>query len=419
MIPVDQAVAVVVAAFQPLPPEVVGLDAASGRVLAEDLTAGLTQPPTDVSAMDGYAVRSEDVREVPATLRLIGQSAAGACFSGSVGPDEAVRIFTGASVPAGADAIVIQENAQQRQGQVLISEAAGSGSYIRRKGQDFSSGDVLLRAGRRLSPRDIGLAAAMNLAWLPVRRKPRVALLATGNELVMPGEAIGRDRIVSSAGFAVAAFVRRFGAEPMALGIARDNENSFCEMLQRARGADLLITIGGASVGDFDLVRRALGTSGFDLKFQKVAMRPGKPLIFGRLGHLPVLGLPGNPVSAAVTSVVFAKPAIERMLGITHAVCSNPTARLAHDLPANGERQEYLRAILSRTPEGELVARPFDSQDSSLQRLLAAADCLVVRPPDAPSARAGERVAIVEFGDDPLLATGNAQEALDERPEPN
>jgi molybdopterin molybdotransferase len=400
VIPVDQAIAVVVAAFQPLPPEVVGLEAASGRVLAEDLTAGLTQPPTDVSAMDGYAVRSEDVREVPATLRLIGQSAAGACFSRSVGPGEAVRIFTGASVPAGADAIVIQENAEQRQGQVLISEAACSGTYIRRKGQDFSSGDVLLRAGRRLSPRDIGLAAAMNLAWLPVRRKPRVALLATGNELVMPGEAIGPDRIVSSAGFAVAAFIRRFGAEPMALGIARDDENSLREMLQRARGADLLITIGGASVGDFDLVRRALGATGFDLEFQKVAMQPGKPLIFGRLGHLPVLGLPGNPVSAAVTSLLFAKPAIERMLGMVHKARIAATARLARDLPANGERQGYLRATLSRTLEGELLARPFDSQDSSLQRLLAAADCLVVRSPNAPSARAGERVAIVEFGDD-------------------
>jgi molybdopterin molybdotransferase len=400
VIPVEQAVAAVVAAFRPLPPEVVGLETASGRVLAEDLTAGLTQPPTDVSAMDGYAVRSEDVREVPATLRLIGQSAAGASFSGSVRPGEAVRIFTGATVPAGADAIVIQENAEQRQGEVLISEAACSGTFIRRKGQDFSGGDVLLRAGRRLSPRDIGLVASMNLAWLPVRRKPRVALLATGDELVMPGEAIGHDRIVSSAGFAVAAFVRSFGAEPIALGIARDNENSLGEMLQRARGADLLITIGGASVGDFDLVRRALRATGFDLEFQKVAMQPGKPTIFGRLSHLPVLGLPGNPVSAAVTSLLFAKPAIERMLGMVHKARMASTARLARDLPANGERQGYLRATLSRTPDGELLARPFDSQDSSLQRLLAAADCLVVRSPNAPSARAGERVVIVEFGDD-------------------
>lgn len=402
MIPVDQALAAVVAAFQPLPAEIVGLEAALGRVLAEDLTAGLTQPPTDVSAMDGYAVRSEDVRTVPATLRLIGQSAAGASFSGSLRPGEAVRIFTGASVPAGADAIVIQENAEQRQGQVQISVAVAGGSYIRRKGQDFSCGDVLLRAGRRLSPRDIGLAAAMNWAWLPVRRRPRVALLATGNELVMPGEALGHDRIVSSAGFAVAAFVRSFGAEPIALGIARDNENSLSAMLERARGADLLITIGGASVGDFDLVRRALGARGFDLKFQKVAMQPGKPLIFGRLEHLPVLGLPGNPVSAAVTSLLFAKPAIERMLGIVHNTRSESTARLARDLPANGERQQYLRATLARTPNGELLATPFDSQDSSLQRLLAAADCLVVRPPNAPSARAGERVAIVAFRDDPF-----------------
>jgi molybdopterin molybdotransferase len=402
VIPVDQALAAVVAAFQPLPAEIVGLEGALGRVLAEDLAAGLTQPPTDVSAMDGYAVRSEDVRTVPATLRLIGQSAAGTSFSGSLGPGEAIRIFTGASVPAGANAIVIQENAEQRQGQVLISEAAVRGSYIRRKGQDFGSGDVLLRAGRRLSPRDIGLAAAMNLAWLPVRRKPRVALLATGNELVMPGQAIGGDRIVSSAGFAVAAFVRSFGAETTALGIARDDENSLSAMLERARGADLLITIGGASVGDFDLVGRALGARGFDAMFQKVAMQPGKPTIFGSLDHLPVLGLPGNPVSASVTSLLFAKPAIERMLGIVHTGRGRSTARLARNLPANGERQQYLRATLSRTPKDEALATPFDSQDSSLQRLLAAADCLVVRPPHAPCARAGERVAIVAFGDDPF-----------------
>jgi molybdopterin molybdotransferase len=303
-------------------------------------------------------------------------------------------------VPARADAIVIQENAEQRQGEVLIREAAASGSYIRRKGQDFSSGDVLLRAGRRLSPCDIGLAAAMNLAWLPVRRKPRVALLATGNELVMPGEAIGGDRIVSSAAFAVAAFVRSFGAEPIMLGIAQDDETSLSTMLERARGADLLITIGGASVGDFDLVRHALGARGFEAKFEKVAMQPGKPTIFGRLGRLPVLGLPGNPVSASVTSLLFAKPAIEKMLGIVDSARGASTARLARDVPANGERQQYLRATLSRTPECGLLATPFETQDSSLQRLLAIADCLVVRPPHALSARAGDRVAIVEFGDD-------------------
>lgn len=401
MIPVEQAVAAVVAAFQPLPAEIVGLDVALGRVLAEDVTANLTQPPTDVSAMDGYALRADDLGELPTAVRLIGQSAAGKSFSGTVGLGEAVRIFTGAAVPAGADTIVIQENVEQRQGQVLISEAAGRGTYIRCKGQDFHIGDVLLRAGRRLSPRDIGLAAAMNVPWLPVRRKPRVAVLATGDELAMPGEALGPDRIVSSAGFAVAAFVRRFGGESVALGIARDDENLLKAMMQAARGADLLLTIGGASVGDFDLVRHALGDGSFDLGFHKVAMRPGKPLIFGRVGQLPVLGLPGNPASAAVTTQIFAKPAIETMLGIIHDKSGERTAQLGRDLPANDGRQYYLRATLGRTPTGELLATPFDAQDSSLQHALAAADCLVVRPPHAPSALAGEPVVIVEFGDDP------------------
>ena len=253
----------------------------------------------------------------------------------------------------------------------------------------------------------------MNVTWVPVRRKPRVAILATGNELLMPGEVIRPDRIISSASFSVAASVRRFGANSIALGIARDDENSLCEMLQRARGVDLLITIGGASVGDFDLVRSALGAAGFAPGFHKVAMQPGKPLIFGRLGQLPVLGLPGNPVSAVVTALLFAKPAIERMLGIAHGTRSDRTARLARDLPANGQRQQYLRATLSRAPGGGLIARPFDSQDSSLQRLLSMADCLVVRPPNAPLARAGARVSIVEFGDDPFCADAKAQEALD------
>jgi molybdopterin molybdotransferase len=400
MISVEQALAIVVAGFRPLPREIVGLEAALGRVLTEDLAARVTQPPADVSAMDGYAVRAEDVRDVPATLRLVGQSAAGSGFSGAIGPGETVRIFTGAPLPPGADAVVIQENAEQRQGEVLLRELPRRGIHIRRKGQDFVKGDVLLRAGRRLSPRDVGLAAAMDLPWLPVHRKPRVAVLATGDELVMPGDALGPNQIVSSASFAVAAFLRRFGAEPIMLGIARDDEVSLAALLAAARGTDLLLTIGGASVGDFDLVRGALGASGFDLGFHKVAMRPGKPLIFGRLGELPVLGLPGNPVSAAVTLLLFAKPAIETMLGVIHTATGEPTARLGRDVPANDDRQDYLRATLRRTPEGELVATPFDLQDSSQQRLFAAADCLVVRPPNAPPARAGERAPIVAFGDD-------------------
>jgi molybdopterin molybdotransferase len=402
MISVEEAVAIVVAAFQPLPAEIVGLEAALGRVLAEDVAARLSQPPADVSAMDGYAVRAEDVRAVPATLRLIGQSAAGAGSPDVVGPGEAVRIFTGAPVPPGADAVVIQEDTERRDGEVLFRELPRRGRHIRRKGQDFVEGDRPLRAGRRLSARDIGLAAAMNVPWLPVRRKPRVAVIATGDELVMPGEPLGPDQIVCSASFGVAGYLRGFGAEPISLGIARDDEESLAAMLAAARGTDLLLTVGGASVGDFDLVRHALDRIGFDLRFHKVAMRPGKPLIFGRLGELAVLGLPGNPVSAAVTLILFAKPAIEAMLGVVRVGCGEPTARLGGDLPANGERQEYLRATLARNPDGDLIATPFELQDSSMQRLFAAADCLVVRPPRAAPAHAGERVTIVALGDDPI-----------------
>src|SRR5512132_181608 len=401
MISVEEAVAAVVAAFRPLPAEIVGLEAALGRVLAEEVAARLSQPPADVSAMDGYAVRAEDVRALPTTLRLIGRSAAGAGYPGVVGPGEAVRIFTGAPMPSGADAVVIQEETERRDAEVLFREIARRGRHMRRKGEDFAKGDRPLRAGRRLSARDIGLAAAMNTPWLPVRRKPRVAVIATGDELVMPGEPLGPDQIVCSASFGIAGYLRGFGAEPLPLGIARDDEESLAAMLAAARGADLLLTIGGASVGDFDLVRRALGRTGFDLGFHKVAVRPGKPLIFGRAGELVVLGLPGNPVSAAVTLLLFARPAIEAMLGVVRVACGEPTARLGRDLPANGERQDYPRATLARNPDGDLVPNPFDRQDSSMQRLFAAADCLVVRPPRAAPARAGERVTIVALGDDP------------------
>jgi molybdopterin molybdotransferase len=402
MISVEEATAMVVAAFRTLPAEIVGLDAALGRVLAEDVLARLTQPPGDVSAMDGYAVRAEDVRDVPATLRLVGQSTAGAGFSGAVAPGEAVRIFTGAPVPPGADAVVIQEAAEQWNGEVLLRELPRSGLHIRRKGQDFVKGDALLRAGRKLSARDIALAAAMNVPWLPVRRKPRVAVIATGDELVMPGEQLGAGQIVCSASFGVAGYLRGFGAEPILLGIARDDEESLAAMLAAARGTDLLLTIGGASVGDFDLVRRALGRADFHLGFHKVSMKPGKPLIFGRLGELAVLGLPGNPVSAAVTALLFAKPAIEAMLGIVRRNSGERTARLGRDLPANGSRQDYLRATLERDPDEDLVAMPFNLQDSSMQCLFAAADCLVVRPPRAAPARRGERVRIIMLDDDAI-----------------
>jgi molybdopterin molybdotransferase len=399
MISVAEALAHVTSNLRPLAAEQVTLSDALGRVLAEDVASRLTQPPVDVSAMDGYAVRAADVASVPVTLKVIGESAAGNGFDDTLGAGQAVRIFTGAMVPDGADAIVIQEDTDAEGDAVTVKEGATPGTYIRPAGLDFRTGQVLLAAGKVLAARDIGLAAAMNVPWLKVRRRPRVAILATGDEVVMPGEPIGHNQIISSNSVALGAYVRALGGVPTNLGIARDNEESLHAMLAGARGADMLVTIGGASVGDHDLVRKVLGAEGLDLTFYKVAMRPGKPLIFGRLGDVPVLGVPGNPVSAGVSSVIFLGPAMEVMLGLRQpgegATGPAPTALLGCDLEANDKRQDYLRAGLGRDDHGNLVATPFGKQDSAMMALLAAAECLVVRPPQAPPAKAGERVEIV------------------------
>jgi len=394
MLAVAEAVAKVVSGFSRLPAEQVGIADSAGRVLAEDVAARTTQPPADVSAMDGYAVRAADVTVVPVSLRRIGVSAAGAGFAGTVGAGEAARIFTGAPVPDGADAIVIQEDTETDGDTVTIREVPTPGRWIRRAGLDFAAGDVLLRGGQVLTPRHIGLAAAMNVPWLMVRRRPRVAIVATGNEVVMPGDPLGPDQIVSSNSLAVAATVAALGGTPQNLGIARDDADSLRALIEGASGADLLVTIGGASVGDYDLVGQVLGDKGLDLGFYKVAMRPGKPLIFGRLGETAVLGLPGNPVSVGVTSLVFLKPAMQVMLGIDQDDAP-ATALLGRDLAANDQRQDYLRARLSRNGDGSTVATPFEAQDSSMLALFAAADCLVVRAPHAPPAKAGERVDVL------------------------
>ena len=404
MISVAEALAHVTSSLEPLAAEQVVLSDALGRVLAEDVASRLTQPPIDVSAMDGYAVSAADVSSVPVTLKVIGESAAGGAFDGTLGAGQAVRIFTGAMVPDGADAIVIQEDTDAEGDEVIVKEGVPPGTYIRPAGLDFRAGQVLLAAGKVLAARDIGLAAAMNVPWLKVRRRPRIAILATGDEVVMPGEPVGRNQIISSNSVALDAYVRALGGAPISLGIARDTEESLHAMLVGADGADMLVTIGGASVGEHDLVRKVLGAEGLELTFYKVAMRPGKPLIFGCLGNVPVLGVPGNPVSAGVTTVIFLGPAMEVMLGLRQpgegAASPAPTALLGCDLGANDRRQDYLRAALGHDDEGSLVATPFEKQDSAMMALLAAADCLVVRPPHAPPAKAGERAEIVP------LATG-------------
>jgi len=395
MLSVAEARARVVAAFRPLAGEQVGLMDALGRVLAQDIAARVTQPPADVSAMDGYAVRAADVATVPASLRVVGMAPAGGSYDGTVGPGEAVRIFTGGPLPAGADTIIIQEDTTAEGDRVTVREGAPRGAFVRPAGLDFKVGDVLLRKGRLLASRDIGIAAAMNVPWLAVRRRPRVAVLATGDEVVMPGDPIGRHQIVSSNGLSLAAFVTACGGDAVHLGIAPDDRDALRRMAEGAIGADLLVTAGGASVGDHDLVQAVLGEAGMTVDFWKIAMRPGKPLMFGRIGATPVLGLPGNPVSALVCAAMFLRPAIDAMLGRDAETGPQPTALLGRDLPANDSREDYLRARLSYDAQGRRIATPFDRQDSSMLSLLAAAECLVVRPPRAPAITAGAVVDIV------------------------
>ena len=405
MIPVAEAVARITGAFSPLPAETVPLAAARGRVLAADVIARVTQPPFAASAMDGYAARAADIVRAPATLRQIGSVPAGARFEGALGPGETVRIFTGAPVPDGADTIVIQENVSADGDTIIVRAGAPAGRYIRPAGLDFRVGEVGVPAGRRLDARAIGLAAAMNQPWLSVRRRPRIALLATGDEIVMPGEPLGENQIVSSGTHALKAVVDGCGGEAIDLGIARDDAESLVRLAAGARGADLLVTTGGASVGEHDLIRSALKDEGLALDFWKIAMRPGKPLMFGTVGGTRLLGLPGNPVSSLVCALVFLRPALARMLGADEgAQPATERASLGTDVAANDERQDYLRAALGRDDSGALIATPFAKQDSSMLSLLVQAQCLIVRPPFAPAAPRGTAVKIVplEGGTPPL-----------------
>jgi molybdopterin molybdotransferase len=315
MISVEEALARITAAFRPLAVETVGLGEALGRVLAEDVVARVTQPPAAVSAMDGYAVRAADLAAVPAILTEIGEAPAGGAYEGTVEAGQTVRIFTGAPLPRGADAVVMQEDTEAEGDRITVRESVRPGTYVRPAGLDFRAGEVGIAAGRLLTARDVGLAAAMNVPWLKVRRRPRIAILSTGDELVMPGEPVGPNQLIGSNGLTLVALVAVCGGEAVNLGIAKDSRESLVTLAAGAQGADLLVTTGGASVGKHDLVREALDESGLELDFWKIAMRPGKPLMFGRMGEIPLLGLPGNPVSSLVCALLFLRPAIDVMLG--------------------------------------------------------------------------------------------------------
>lgn len=397
LMPVAEALARVLAGAEPLPAEPAPLAEACGRVLAADVKALRTQPPADVSAMDGYAVRAADVAQVPVDLKLVGEVAAGHPFQGTVGVGEAARIFTGGVLPPGADTIVIQENAAREGDTVVVATSSGKGKHVRIKGLDFQRGALLLTKGRRLTDRDLALAAAMNHPTVPVHRRPKIAVLATGDELVMPGTTPGFGEIVYSNGYATMALARREGCEVADLGIVPDRLPETVAAVRRARdvGADILVTSGGASVGDYDLVQKALAAEGLALSFWKVALRPGRPMMHGRLGAMHVLGLPGNPVSSYVCAVLFLVPLMRRLAGRTDFAPALDVARLGCDLPANDERADYLRATLAPGPDGMPVATPAPVQDSSMLTKLARADCLLIREPHAPAAKAGEPCSII------------------------
>jgi molybdopterin molybdotransferase len=383
------------------PSEVIELERAAGRTLAGPLAAKRTQPPKAVSAMDGYAVRACDAARLPAKLKLIGESTAGHGFSGSIGSTEAVRIFTGAPVPEGCDTILIQEHARTESGFVEVLEPVASGCHIRAKGIDFSAGEILLAKGQRLGAAHVALAAAMNFARVAVTKRPLVAILSAGDELVPPGGSIAEDQFIATNSYAIAALVESAGGEPRDLGIAKDDLGTIEKLITAAQasGADLLVTLGGASVGDYDLVRPALARLGMELNFWKVAMRPGKPVVHGHLGDMLILGLPGNPAAAFVAGMVFLVPLVRALCGDpgAHLDRSEP-AILGKALPGNDGRYEFMRATLQPSDQGLPVATAFDEQDSSLLRVLAQSQCLIMREPYAAPAAAGGPCRIIRLG---------------------
>jgi len=399
LMPVADALAAVLAGAEPLAEEMVALDTAYHRVLARDVAARRTQPPQAMSAMDGYAVRAVDAAQVKTRLKVIGEVAAGRPFERAVGAGEAVRIFTGGVIPEGADAVVIQEDTEVDGNAITITEAAAKGRHIRPAGVDFNKGDVLLARGTRLADRDLSLAAGMNYPELPVRRRPKVAILATGDELVMPGATPGPGQIVYSNGYALRALARAEGADTTDLGIAADTVDATTDGIRRAQeaSADILVTTGGASVGDHDLVKRSLEAEGVGIAFWRIAMRPGKPMMHGRLGAMRVIGLPGNPVSSYVCGFLFLVPLIRALSGRATIHHRRETALLGRNVLANDQREDYLRARLAERADGALIAAPVNHQDSSLLANLAAARALVIRAPFAPAAGAGSPCDILRL----------------------
>ncbi|KEQ08190.1 molybdopterin molybdotransferase MoeA [Pseudorhizobium pelagicum] len=392
LLPVSEAKARLLARARPVEAtQDVSLADANSRVLAAPLAARLTQPPFDASAMDGYALRAADAPQIGAELSVIGTAAAGHPFEGSVDAGQAVRIFTGAPVPEGADTILIQEDAEPLDGQRIRTKFAVTvGRHIRPRGQDFTEGETVLPQATRLDYTHLTVAAAMNHPRLTVYRKPLVAILATGDELLVPGSIPAAGQIIASNSFGVRALVEDNGAEVLDLGIVRDNRDSISAAVDMARkaNADVLVTLGGASVGDHDLVQSTLKAAGMELDFWRIAMRPGKPLMVGSLGEMQVLGLPGNPVASLVCSLLFLEPLVRTLAHLPQRR-REAQAFAARELASNDQRQDYLRATLTPDEGGNLVADPYRKQDSSMMKVFATSDALIVRPPHAPALAAG------------------------------
>jgi molybdopterin molybdotransferase len=397
LLSVEEARSRIIDAIRPLNGIMIELGSALGRALAEDIVASRAHPPAAVAAMDGYALRSADVLSLPAKLKKIGTSRAGARFDGKVSVGGCVRIFTGAVLPDGADTIALQEEASEHGDAVKIMQVPERGRHIRPAGSNYSAGQLCLAQGRVLTARDIGVIASCGYAHVLVRRKPRVAILATGDELVDPGGSPAPHQIFGSNNAAIAAAVTAWGGEPTDLGIAADRIDAIAGAINAAAGADLLVTSGGASVGEHDLVRNALATQCFTSSFWKVAMRPGKPVIFGQLDEMPVLGMSGNPVSALVSALMFLRPAIKAMLGLPAEQTIFEQAVLGAAMAENHVREDYVRARLDRDPNHGLVAVPFETQDSAMLVALANADGLIRRPPHAPPAAKGTLIDVIVF----------------------
>ena len=385
LLSVDAALDRILASLSPTMPTRLLLTDALGQSLAEDIHAKLSLPPHDVSAMDGYAVRADDVANCPAKLIRIGEAAAGHPWTGQVESGQAVRIFTGGHVPDGADTIIIQENvnapSETDQTVITVLEGAAKGRHIRPAGLDILAGELALSRGTLLSARSIGLAVASGATTAVVFEPPRIGILSTGDELVPPGQTPNRGQIVSSNATFLSAFVKSFGAEAIDLGIAIDKPSAVSDAVMATTNLDMVITTGGASVGNHDHIVDDLADGALD--FWKIAMRPGKPLIWGKIGNTPLLGLPGNPVSTAVCALVFLAPAISKLVGGTYQQ-QLFSARLTSDLPKNDQRQDYMRARVEIGDDGLTKVRPAHRQDSSMMTTLAHADVFIVRPPFDP-----------------------------------